>query len=188
MQKIPCYKILIDLSALTILGVLFLVFKYLIHPSKTGFYCNDYSVNLPYHSSTVPNYLLFIISYLIPCAIILSSEAWRGVYARVKKGGNEKHINQYRFELPRKREVGLNETFGNILVNIFYFSFGHLCNSLITLIGKKTIGRLRPNFLDVCKPEQNPYLTYCNTHVTGKTYLIPGVDFKCLSPDPSEVS
>lgn len=189
MLRIPWYKIIIDLITITILGVLFLIFKYVVHPSKTGFYCNDYSVNLPYKSSTVPNYLLFIISFVVPFLFILASEICRGVYGQVKRGlnGGKICINQYLFMLPKKREISLNETIGNILVNIFYLSFGHLCNSLITLIAKKTIGRLRPNFLDVCKPEKNPYTTYCNTHLTGATYLIPGVDFKCLSSDPSEV-
>lgn len=177
---------------LAILGAIFLVFKYLIHPSSTGFYCNDYSVNLPFKSSTVPNYLLFIISFCIPFVFMLASEISRGLYAMIKRGlslGGDLHVNKYRFQLPgNKREIQLSETVGNIFVNILYFSAGHLCTSVITLVGKKTIGRLRPNFLDVCKPEHNPYTTYCNTHITGKTYLIPGVDFRCTSPDTDNVS
>lgn len=191
MNRIPWHKLLIDLVVILAVGVLFLVLKFVIHPSKTGFYCNDYSVNMPFKNSTVSSFLLFIISFLVPCLFIIANEVGRGLYAVVKKGVSSagSTINKYRIVLPNRREIQISESVGNIFVNLLYFSFGHLCNSSITLIGKKTIGRLRPNFLDVCKPAQNPYTTYCNTAVTGKTYLIPDVDFNCLASvyNPKEV-
>lgn len=36
--------------------------------------------------------------------------------------------------------------------NLLWFLFGAACSQLITDIGKYTIGRLRPHFLDICKP------------------------------------
>lgn len=47
--------------------------------------------------------------------------------------------------------------------NILWFLFGAACSQLTTDIGKYTIGRLRPHFLDICKPQidcnRDPYKT-----------------------------
>lgn len=37
--------------------------------------------------------------------------------------------------------------------NILWFLFGAACSQLTTDIGKYTIGRLRPHFLDICEPD-----------------------------------
>lgn len=193
MHKIPWHKIFIDIVILATLCGVFLMLKFLIETSIRGFFCDDFSVNMPFKSSTVNNIMLFLISFVFPIVFIVASELGRGFYAVLKRGsvsaaslGNP---NKYTIQLPNRREVEVKESIGNILINLMYFCLGHLCNSIVTLLGKKTIGRLRPNFLDVCKPESNPYNTLCNTIITGKTYLVPEVDFKCLTSihSPKEV-
>lgn len=90
---------------------------------------------MPFKPSTVPNFLLFIISFLVPSVFILLSEASRGFYTMVKRGlsvGTESNINKYRIQLWGKREIQLSETVGNIIVNLLYLSFGHLCNSVLS--------------------------------------------------------
>lgn len=37
--------------------------------------------------------------------------------------------------------------------NVLWFLFGAACSQLTTDIGKYTIGRLRPHFLDICVPD-----------------------------------
>lgn len=110
--------------------------------------------------------------------------------------------------------VEIKEYIGNIYIIYGFFIIGHLLNTLVTLIGKKTIGRLRPNFLDVCRPDINPYSKCGEVFQTGnyiqqsncvyrsvvtyelnpeklfskgKTYLIPDIDFMCTAQDKSEV-
>ena len=85
MDIIPWYKLVMDLVLLASLGAVFFCLKYLITPAKTGFYCNDYSVNLPFRSSTVNNIWLFVISFLVPCLFIIGTELGRDVYVRIKR-------------------------------------------------------------------------------------------------------
>lgn len=192
MDKIPLHKLLIDIFLLLGLSGAFLGLKYLITPTKTGFYCNDYSVNLPFRHSTVNNIWLFIISFLVPCLFVIGTELGRGVYVCAKRRRSDNQpelLNTYRVQGVGGCILEVPEKVGNIIIVLMYFALGHLCTSIVTLIGKQCIGRLRPNFLDICKPEANPYVTYCNTHVTGKTYLVPDIDFKCLTSayNPKEV-
>lgn len=55
--------------------------------------------------------------------------------------------------------------------NILWFLFGAACSQLTTDIGKYTIGRLRPHFLDICKPDVN-----CNDEINKTKYI---EDFTC---------
>lgn len=55
--------------------------------------------------------------------------------------------------------------------NLLWFLFGAACSQLTTDIGKYTIGRLRPHFLDVCKPDVN-----CDADINKTKYI---EDFTC---------
>jgi hypothetical protein len=79
-----------------------------------------------------------------------------------------KDFTTYKVKLFNQRVIEIKEYIGNIYVIYGFFIIGHLLNTTVTLIGKKTIGRLRPNFLDVCKPDTNPYSTCGNVYQTGK--------------------
>lgn len=105
--------------------------------------------------------------------------------------------------------IEIREYIGNIYISYGFFFIGLLLNTIVTLIGKKTVGRLRPNFLDVCQPNVNPYSICGEAHITGKyqinkklqtnketdslfcfigkTYLIPGVDFECTNADKADI-
>jgi len=50
---------------------------------------------------------------------------------------------------------------------------------------KLIIGRLRPNFLAVCRPKVNPFLEVCTDGVVG--YVVPGREFECGNEDVKEV-
>lgn len=54
--------------------------------------------------------------------------------------------------------------------NILWFLFGAACSQLTTDIGKYTIGRLRPHFLDICDTRID-----CNSD-TFKTIYIENFD------------
>ncbi|CAG7817757.1 unnamed protein product, partial [Allacma fusca] len=56
------------------------------------------------------------------------------------------------------------------------FLFGCVCSQLITDVGKYTIGRLRPNFIDVCRP--NIDLRNCSQY--GRTYM---TNYVCTNSD-----
>lgn len=62
--------------------------------------------------------------------------------------------------------------------NILWFLFGAACQQLTTDIGKYTIGRLRPHFLDVCKPNIN-----CEDVINKTKYI---EDFICTGERPKK--
>lgn len=55
--------------------------------------------------------------------------------------------------------------------NLLWFLFGAACSQLTTDIGKYTIGRLRPHFMDICKPNVD-----CNNDQMKNIYI---EDFEC---------
>lgn len=61
--------------------------------------------------------------------------------------------------------------------NILWFLFGAACSQLTTDIGKYTIGRLRPHFLDICQPNIT-----CDE--SNKTKYIE--DFTCIGDKPKK--
>ena len=49
--------------------------------------------------------------------------------------------------------VPIPEWFVNSYIAIGTFGFGAACSQLLTDVAKYSIGRLRPHFIDVCKPD-----------------------------------
>ena len=186
MDHIRLSRILYDIAILIFLFLLLIYTKYFLKPFKSGFFCNDFSINLTYKSSTVTNTVLQIIAIVVPFVFICFTEIFRTVYMKLKHSSLRLR-NKYTIFVYKNKSFELPEQIGNILINYIAYLFGLLCNANLTNIGKKTIGRLRPNFLDVCKPNKNPFNTLCQTFTTGITYVRPEIDFECTSPNKSEI-
>jgi phosphatidate phosphatase len=186
MDQIRLTRILYDIALLIFLLSLLIYTKYFLKPFNSGFYCNDFSINLVYKSSTVTNTVLQIIAIVIPFVFISFTEVFRTIHMKLKHSSLRLR-NKYTILVCKNKSFELPEQIGNILINYIAYLFGLLCNANLTNIGKKVIGRLRPNFLDVCKPKQNPFNTLCQTYTTGITYLRPEIDFECNSPNKSEI-
>ena len=58
---------------------------------------------------------------------------------------------------------------------------------MLTEFIKVVIGRLRPNFLDICQPDRLISDLCSPNNFSNHTHLIPEVDFKCLNSDKSQV-
>lgn len=179
MEPVHWIKIALDAVALGVLIFLFALIKLIGKPFKSGFYCNDYSVNLPFKPSTVTNLGLILISLISPFVILILTELVRAIYFRFSKScARRRYIYKIRI---LTKTINLPEELGNVYINCGSFMFGLAATAVITDFSKIFIGRLRPNFLDVCKPDVDPYLDICAK--TNKTYLMPEIDFKCTSLD-----
>lgn len=191
-------RVLIDVLVLAVLfTVQQILTSSLIRPYQGGgFYCNDFSVNHEYKSSTVTNLHLILISLVSPLVILLFIEFFRTLISCSQNKLNNKHDHSfttttattacYKLSLTKTKKIRIPEQLGNLCVLMGYFLFGLLATNLITNSGKLMIGRLRPNFLSVCKPNvSNPYTKLCQTVV--KTYLVPDVDFKCMQSNIGEL-
>lgn len=189
MNTVHWVKIALNTSITLFLLIVLYSIQFYVKPFQSGFYCNDYSINMKYSPSTVENGMLLGVSSLTTLIIVVITEFVNKTHIKLSRVFvfSPKNFTTYKIKLFNQRVIEVKEYIGNIYVIYGFFVIGHLLNTTVTLIGKKVIGRLRPNFLDVCKPDINPYSVCGNVYETGKTYLIPQIDFKCTAIDELEV-
>ncbi|XP_013193535.1 putative phosphatidate phosphatase [Amyelois transitella] len=155
-------KIVMDFFILFCVGFLILVFYLWGTPYKRGFFCDDESLKHPFKDSTVTNVMLYIVGLGLPVLTMCLTE-W--IRLRDFMGGRSRTI--FGVNIP----AWAWEAYKVIGV----FLFGCACQQLTTDIAKYTIGRLRPHFFDVCKPDID-----CNLPENRWRYI---EDFKCNGAD-----
>ncbi|EYC42427.1 hypothetical protein Y032_0531g3013 [Ancylostoma ceylanicum] len=106
-----------------------------------GFFCNDQSIQYPYKNDTVTPTVLFLYSFLAMILTIIATE-----FYRAKKST--------RVSTPYHRigNTSIHFVVVKIITYIGYSLIGFMCVLVLTNITKSCVGRLRPHFLDVCKP------------------------------------
>ncbi|XP_062386311.1 phospholipid phosphatase 3-like isoform X2 [Sardina pilchardus] len=105
-------------------------------PFRRGFYCGDSSIAQLYQSSTVSTKQLAAVGFTVPITSIVIGESYRIHY--LHEGSKAFVRNPYISAL--YKQVGV-------------FIFGCAISQSFTDIAKVSVGRLRPHFLDVCKPD-----------------------------------
>lgn len=142
------FAIVCNVLVVIMLLVLFIVFEKLISPFHRGFFCDDESIMKPYKTKQTISIVLvtclaviFILIAVIGCDCInryLSSE-------KKKTAVMEPSVVARRFRL--KQWVYL------MIIRVVLGMVGlGFCMILIGM-AKVMLGRLRPHFLDVCKPD-----------------------------------
>lgn len=134
-------KIITDFLIVCLIGIPILIIYLIGEPNRRGFFCDDLSIKLPFHDSTVSNIALYIIGILIPTVIIIITET---VQAKLNTERQSKILTIGRWNVPA--------WLTNSYRQIGYFAFGAACSQLTTDVAKYTIGRLRPHFIDLCQP------------------------------------
>ncbi|XP_064106641.1 phospholipid phosphatase 1-like isoform X3 [Macrobrachium nipponense] len=127
--------ILLLIVAIPIL-VLFLVGK----PYERGFNCDDQSLRYPYKDSTVHTLVLYFVGTGLP-AFTISLLEW----SRTRRESVGKPVKVF--------GRNLHSWFWAAYCSVGTFLFGCACSQLTTDIAKYTVGRLRPHFVDICKPD-----------------------------------
>ncbi|XP_072942430.1 putative phosphatidate phosphatase [Epargyreus clarus] len=155
-------KVCVDLLVLFCVGFLILGFYLWGYPYKRGFFCDDESLMHPYKDSTITNIMLYIVGIGLPLFTMTLTEWLR---LRDFKGGRSRTI--FGKEIPAWVVEAYN------VIGIFLF--GCACQQLTTDIAKYTIGRLRPHFFAVCRPDID-----CTLPENRYRYI---EDFMCLNED-----
>ncbi|KAK7591101.1 hypothetical protein V9T40_002714 [Parthenolecanium corni] len=155
--------VLVDVFSFTIISSFNLYVAHLMIPTRRGFFCGDESIRYPFHGSTVPAIVLNIVGIIIPLACILFFEL-KDTQENKKRGPT--------YKLAGRK---LQTTYWNVFKMVSCYASGAIFCQLMTDIGKKTIGRLRPNFIDVCKPNLSE-LCLMNNY----SYI---TDYSCSVPD-----
>ncbi|XP_016112874.1 phospholipid phosphatase 1 isoform X1 [Sinocyclocheilus grahami] len=153
--------ILLDIACLILAGLPLAAFNLgKIKPYQRGFFCNDDSISYPFHTSTVTSTVLYTVGFTLPICSMIIGECLSVYLSRIK-----------------------SKSFCNSYVACVYkaigtFLFGAAMSQSLTDIAKYSIGRLRPHFLDVCKPD------WTQINCTGGAYI---EDFICIG-DPAKVN
>ncbi|XP_065214917.1 putative phosphatidate phosphatase [Planococcus citri] len=131
--------VITDLIVFFSLGSFDLYTAKIMKPFRRGFFCDDTSIRYPYSESTVPALVLNIVGTLIPLLLVFIGE-YRD-QRRNKKTNSSYHFGRYK----------IKAYYWSVYQKIVCFASGALFTLLITDVAKKVIGRLRPNFIDVCR-------------------------------------
>uniref|UniRef100_G3P5S9 Phospholipid phosphatase 2a n=1 Tax=Gasterosteus aculeatus aculeatus TaxID=481459 RepID=G3P5S9_GASAC len=103
-------------------------------PYQRGIYCDDKSISYPYRRDTISHGAMAAVTITCSIVIITTGEAY---LVHTKRLHSNSRFNDYLSAL--YKVVGT-------------FLFGAAVSQSMTDLAKFTIGRPRPNFLDVCRP------------------------------------
>ncbi|XP_029479221.1 phospholipid phosphatase 3-like [Oncorhynchus nerka] len=128
----------VDLFCLFLAGLPFLIIETsAVQPYRRGFYCSDESIKYPAkHGDTISDAVLSAAGILITILSIIIGESYMIYY--LNEGSKSFVGNPYISAL--YKQVGV-------------FIFGCAVSQSFTDIAKVSVGRMRPHFLDVCRPD-----------------------------------
>ncbi|KAL5285873.1 PPAP2A.2 family protein [Megaselia abdita] len=131
-------RIIYDIIVLAAVGFPILCMFLWGQPYKRGFFCDDESIKHPFHESTVKSWMLWIIGFILPVIMVVSTEIFLANRNRsipsVSVTCVERKVPSWAIEV--YKVIGV-------------YMFGAAVQQLITDIAKYTVGRLRPHFYSV---------------------------------------
>lgn len=149
----------LDIVCVVLAGLPFAILTPRHNPFKRGFFCSDESIKYPLKEDTISYELLGGIMIPFTLIVMIIGECLSVHYKRLQSNSSVR--NNY--------VACLYKAIGTFL-------FGAAMSQSLTDIGKYSIGRLRPHFLDVCKPnwaEINCKAGYIeNFTCTGETWIV----------------
>ncbi|XP_046900631.1 phospholipid phosphatase 1 isoform X2 [Hypomesus transpacificus] len=128
--------ILLDIACLVLAGLPFAILTLQHDPFRRGFFCNDDSIKYPLKDDTITYQLLGGVMIPVTVLTMIAGECLSVYLKRIQS----------------------KSSFSNSYMACLYkaigtFLFGAAMSQSLTDIAKYSIGRLRPHFLDVCKPD-----------------------------------
>jgi phosphatidate phosphatase len=185
-KAVSWFRVFCDLLVLLVLLVLSQLVLQLIPPFHAGFSCTDTSISLPFRPSTVTSLVLGLTTVLSPLLVILGTELVRITLLSCKRSKNLAHKRlDYTLHLCCWGARRLPDFIVHAYRHLTVYYLGLTVTNGLTNLVKLVVGRLRPNFLAVCRPRVNPFLEVCKAGVVE--YVVPGVDFECGNADLKEV-
>ncbi|KAJ8380938.1 hypothetical protein SKAU_G00017160 [Synaphobranchus kaupii] len=127
--------VVLDISCLILVGLPFAILTPQHNPFKRGFFCNDDSIKYPLKEDTISYQLLGGIMIPFTVISVVFGECLLVYLKRIKSKSSIR-----------------NSYVACVYKAIGTYLFGAAMNQSLTDIAKYSIGRLRPHFLDVCKP------------------------------------
>lgn len=134
-----------------------LVLHLLGEPVTVGFFCDDVSISLPYRPDTVSQALLLLASFGGPFLVIAVTET-------IRVAADSRQSHRMRAALFTQAKT----------YSVFLFGMATVC--IFTDSIKYSVGRLRPHFLDLCKPDFTKF--NCTTPDGTPRYIL---EYECTN-------
>ncbi|CAJ0606755.1 unnamed protein product [Cylicocyclus nassatus] len=142
LKQVNAYTLVADTALLIGFGLIGGLFVPMVLGTfHRGFFCNDQSIMYIYRSDTVTTTMLLMYAFLVMIMTITATESYRAK--------RQTPILNYRYKVGN---TYIHTIFAQILRNFGYSIIGLVCVLVLTQITKCCVGRLRPHFLDVCRP------------------------------------
>ncbi|KAK3584932.1 hypothetical protein CHS0354_021813 [Potamilus streckersoni] len=135
-------QLAVDIIIWLAIGIPLLILFLKGYPYQAGFFCDDTSLKYPYKPSTISDVLIFGMAFGITTISLLSVEI----------------LNRLEKKTKNKRCLSADTLI--CLKGFGIFLFGFAIAQLFNEVLKNAVGRLRPNFFDVCRP--NFFLIDCS--------------------------
>lgn len=173
-SKLNIKNVIVDII---ILLILFLGGTYIhstVQPPKRGFFCNDESIRYPYLNESKSSRSLYISQFIIPFVVIIVLE-YILVYGVLRN---------LRTKLKTCSMCFIFSYIGQLYDMMIPLAVSLAYTQIITVMAKVTIGRLRPYFLDLCRPKLNSTgltltrFTNCSTLPNEYEFL---TDYHCTT-------
>ena len=145
----------IDFLCMALFAIGIFVFFKVGKPFQRGFYCDDESISKPYKDSTIPTAMAIGVGVTINVVCIVIIELLNDHRRKVMKPLTSTEADGYQSQ----NIFGCNTppTLNRIAWILFVCTYGALITGFVTDVGKYSVGRLRPHFLDICKPKWNSF-------------------------------
>ncbi|XP_054612322.1 phospholipid phosphatase 1 isoform X2 [Dunckerocampus dactyliophorus] len=143
--------VVLDVVCLVLAGLPFVILTAQHKPFRRGFFCNDDSIKYPLKEDTISYQLLGGVMIPLTVLTMIFGECLCVYLKRLKS----------------------KSSFGGYVARVYKavgtFLFGAAMSQSLTDIAKYSIGRLRPHFLDVCKPDWKLISCSAGTYVENFT-------------------
>ncbi|XP_058472506.1 phospholipid phosphatase 1 isoform X2 [Solea solea] len=144
--------VLLDIACLILAGLPFAILNLQHSPFRRGFFCNDDTIKYPHKEDTISYQLLGGVMIPVTVLTMILGECLLVYLNRIKS----------------------KSSFGSYIASVYKaigtFLFGAAMSQSLTDIAKYSIGRLRPHFLDICRPD------WREINCSGVAYI---EDFTC---------
>lgn len=155
----------VDICIVGLAALPLLIFKVSVTPYMRGFYCEDDSIKYPFKNSTITSTALYTIGFVVNLILICLFEFIHYLYGSSFGSSNANPSSESTTSYTESSQVSYPDSTRRKIYQYFYnvyrvflpFVFGAVVEHLTTDIGKYSIGRLRPHFLSVCKPDTAQY-------------------------------
>ena len=145
------YNRSLEISMKAVIGCAFLYGSITFYipgkPYMRGFYCNDQTINKPFLSSTVPSFVLGLVSVSTVALSILFIELYQFIHYTERKS----HISDIKGDIISRT---MYHPVYRKFVKVFavYYTCASMQEFFVDVV-KYSVGVLRPHFLTACNPD-----------------------------------